>query len=141
MPEFAHSEDFPEECPPDDATEVEEERVLRLVRNTPPTIEDFVPLVIERPGRNFGNLLCQACGLSIYKNLEDVHRLQRRVGGHRDKPIAAGRIVPELGVVKPTPNRHADTHTTWWLYRGVDPSPLFEVDPELALAMDEEEGE
>lgn len=138
-PEFEHSEYFPTDCPPDDAIEVNTERVLRLVRNTPPTIDDFVPLVIEQAGRNFGNRLCQACGLSIYKELEDVHRLQRRVAAHRDKPIAVGDLVPEMGATRPTPTRREHSHITWWLYRGVDPSPGFVVDPGLALPVDDEE--
>ncbi len=68
-----------------------------------------------------------ACGLSVYRDLQDVRRLQARVAAHRGKPVAAGELTSELGVTKPTPTRKESSHTTWWLPDGVDPSPQFTI--------------
>ena len=117
---------FPNDCPPSKAGPAGG-TVFRLVRNNPPTRDDFVPLVLEQPEREFGKRLCQACGVSVYTDIEDVRRLQARVPGHRSKSIAKGELSPDMGLMMPTPTRKESTHTTWWLFEGVDPSPAFEV--------------
>lgn len=103
---------FPEQCPPAEAR-VDDLRVFRLVVNRPPTNQDFLPTLIEHPHRVFNaSVLCLACGVSVFKNIEDAKKTRKKFKPLRNKQIAAGVITKEDGCVLET---CADSHVTWWL--------------------------
>jgi len=103
---------FPDQCPPNSARE-EQLRVFRLVANCPPSIQDFVPVLIEQPHRKFDSTeLCLACGVSVFKNIEDANKRRKRFKPLRNKQIAVGLITQEDGLILET---CTDSHVTWWL--------------------------
>ena len=65
-----YREPLPENCPPDEAEEIAAPRlVYHLVRNNPPTDDDFQSQQAERPDRVFQDVTeCQARGLSVFAN-------------------------------------------------------------------------
>ena len=68
---------LPDDCPPDDAEKIDAARfVYRLVRNNPPTDDDFLSQRAERPDQIFRDVTeCQARGLSVFTNLNIAERL------------------------------------------------------------------
>ena len=76
---MTYREPLPENCPPDEAEEIHVPRVVyRLVRNNPPTDDDFRSQLAERTDRIFRNITeCQAHGLSIRTDLESTMELMR----------------------------------------------------------------
>lgn len=116
---------FPGGCPPDGA-EVATGVVLRLVSNNPPAQEDFRPWAVENGRVLQSAAACKSCAMSVYDQLEDVRRLQRRVPGQRLKSVAQGVLTPEMGVTRLTPGKES-SHRSWWAPDALDPSAAFEV--------------
>lgn len=114
---------YPSCCPPDDATSAEGV-VFRLVRNDPPSADDFLPWSVEND-RVDKSTHCQSCAVSVFDRLDDVRQMQRRVPAQRPKPVAEGELKSEMGVTKPTGKNRG--HRSWWLPEGIDPSPAFRV--------------
>lgn len=105
---------FPEQCPPIDARK-DELAVFRLVSNSPPTSDDFLPKIKEDPHRKFSNEnSCIACGVSVFKNIDDVLKMRERFKPLKNKTVAYGIIMPEDGVVKETGK---PSHITWWVQK------------------------
>lgn len=103
---------FPDQCPPEEAR-ADELLVYRLVANRPPSADDFLPALIEQPHRDFELAkLCLACGVSVFKNIEDAKKRRERFKPLRHKYIAVGTIIQKDGLVLET---CADSHVTWWL--------------------------
>lgn len=103
---------FPDQCPPKNARE-DHLYVYRLVTSSPPSVQDFVPALIEQPHRKFeSTVLCLACGVSVFKNIDDADKQRKRFKPLRDKLIAAGFITKDDGLVLET---CAGSHVTWWL--------------------------
>lgn len=103
---------FPEQCPPAEAR-YDNVQVFRLVDGVPLSAEDFRPTVIEWPHRAFGaDKLCAACGVSVFRNLQDVLKTRARFNPLRNKKIARGHITERDGLVLET---FEPTHMTWWL--------------------------
>lgn len=103
---------FPEQCPPAEARN-DNVQVFRLVDGTPLSAEDFRPAVIEHPHRPFGSdKLCVACGVSVFRNVQDVIAKRNRFAPLRNKKIARGHITESDGLVLET---FEPTHMTWWL--------------------------
>lgn len=115
---------YPDRCPPAEATPAAGV-VLRLVRNDPPSADDFLAWCVEN-GKLLKSRPCQSCAVSVFDTLEDVRKLQRRVPGQRPKPVAQGELKSEMGVTKPTPAKER-SHRSWWIPEGLDPSPAFRV--------------
>jgi len=115
---------YPDRCPPAGTTPAEGV-VLRLVRNDPPSADDFLPWSVENR-RVDKSKPCQSCAVSVFDRLDDIRKMQRRVPGQRSKLVAEGELKSEMGVTKPTEKRNR-THRSWWLPEGIDPSPVFHV--------------
>jgi len=113
---------FPAECPPQDAAP-SADAVFRLVQKDQPQPDDFLPWCIENE-RMDKKKPCMSCGISVFDELADLRRMQRRVPSQRMKFVARGILHPELGVSKPTGK---PTHRSWWMPEGADPSPTFKV--------------
>lgn len=117
---------FPEQCPPVDARK-DELAVFRLVSNNPPTSGDFLPTIKESPPhRDFSDeVLCIACGVSVFKNIDDIVKKRTRYKALRDKKVARGIIMPNDGLVKET---FGLSHVTWWLQTEEPHATFFEVE-------------
>lgn len=103
---------FPDRCPPRDARQDELE-VFRLVSGALPSADDFLPSIVATPHRNFPpDTACIACGVSVFKKLEDILARQQRYKGLRSKAVAKGTITSADGVVLETLQ---PSHVTWWL--------------------------
>ncbi len=123
-PTWAWPSFYPDLCPPAEATPAEG-TVLRLVRNDPPRADDFRPWSVEN-GRVARSKPCQSCAVSVFDQIDDVRRMQRRVPSQRVKPVAEGELHPEMGVTKLSPRRYR-SHRSWWIPDGLDPSPEFRL--------------
>jgi len=53
-----------------------------------------------------------ACGVSVFKNIDDILRKRERFKPLRNKKVASGIIMPDDGFVKET---YEPSHVTWWL--------------------------
>jgi hypothetical protein len=121
---MAWPEHFPKECPPNDGANAAG-RFYRLVDGNPPVPTDFVSHFVKFPGKEWGDGRCQACGLSVYKDVADLQRMQKRVKGMRKMLIAAGALT--FGTIKFTDTKPGGSHHTWWVPVGNNPAPLFKV--------------
>jgi hypothetical protein len=104
---------FPNNCPPDDAVEPNH-RVYRFVGNNPPTQLDFLSHKERFSSRNFGEKECEACGLSVYTDLDDAKLARRNVPGMAKKMLAQCDLRSDDGRIKPTPSISGQSHHTWW---------------------------
>jgi hypothetical protein len=103
---------FPDQCPPAEARN-DNVQVFRLVDGAPLSAEDFLPTFIEQPHRPFdADKFCAACGVSVFRNVQDVVQKRSRFKPLRGKKIARGRITEVDGRVLET---FEPTHMTWWL--------------------------
>ena len=113
---------FPENCPPVDS-EPASGYVYRLIEGTIPDEMDFKPYRELSPDRNFAASECQACGLSVYRDLKDVRQLRNRVPRMRRKSVAVGALSPDLGRILNTPSLSYQSHHTWWQPEDEDMKP------------------
>ena len=104
---------FPNDCPPDDAKDTDN-KVFRFVADSPLTMSDFRIYKEMHPNQVYGRLECQACGLSVYLDYNDVVEAKRNIPGFSKKQIAVGQLIPGDGVIKPTPSLKDSSHHTWW---------------------------
>jgi hypothetical protein len=113
---------FPEQCPPDTASDVRGE-LFRFVTHKPPDASDFVSHYSL--GKKFDKgKLCQACGLSVLLTEADVKECLKTSPFFRKKYIARGRVAPEWGKIAQTGK---GAHHTWWVTEGKNPEVLFDV--------------
>ena len=76
---MTHREPLPDDCPPDEAEEINSpDLVYRLVHNIPPIHDDFRSQRAEKPIAQFNVSECRARGLSVFTNLSDAERQTRR---------------------------------------------------------------
>ena len=105
-------DDWPADCPPNDAEEASGE-FYRLVKTNPPAAEDL-STHHERGTRPKDP--CLRCGLSIFRSRDDAEH-QSRIFPKLGKIIGKGILQPEHGKTKRTGKL---THTTWWIAVGID---------------------
>ena len=107
---MTYREPFPDDCPPDEAEEITSPRLIyRLVRNNPPTDQDFVS---QRPDRVFRNISeCQARGLSVRTNLDSAMEL-RGLRTMRGTMLCQVRLDYSAGRIMQT--GEDPHHSTWW---------------------------
>lgn len=106
---------FPASCPPPQA-HVAEFEAFRLVSTAPPSGDDFVAHSVA--GLPFpAEELCRACGLSVYRDLNDAKRARARYKPLKNKLIARGFIKGTDGVVMQTST--PPSHYTWWVATAV----------------------
>lgn len=109
--------DFPEDCPPEQATPASG-TYYRIVRNDPPESSDFVSvyhlnrrraeIAIKRGERT----QCETMGLSVYANRNDAAANARRFKNIGDK-IARITLRAESGKTLKTDGGYP-SHYTWW---------------------------
>jgi hypothetical protein len=71
---------------------------------------------------------CRACGLSVYRDLNDAKNARARYKPLRDKKIARGHITESDGVVMQTST--PASHYTWWMKTATPEACFSEVEPE-----------
>ena len=109
---MTYREPLPDDCPPDTAEDITSSRVFyRLVRNIPPTDDDFRSQRAERPNRIFRDVTeCQARGLSIFASIDVAAQLSKS-GSLRGTTVCRVTLAPGAGRIQPTGRR---SHHTWW---------------------------
>lgn len=107
---------YPENCPPDDA-EKPSGLVFRFTYKAKSSRADFKPY--HREGKEWKNdcQTCQACGISVYTDLNEVLRVQKRTPAARNKFIARYEVNENDGLIKNTPG-NSPNHHTWWIVEG-----------------------
>ena len=125
---MTYRELLPEDCPPDDAEEVTGPRVVyRLVRNNPPTDEDFRSQRAENPERVFPEVTeCQTRGLSVWVDLTDATDLLR-LRNMRGRLVCQVQL--DLGAGHLMQTGRYLSHRTWW------PLADFDILTECSLVM------
>lgn len=121
---MAWPDHFPENCPPTDGANARGD-FFRFVDNNPPVADDFRSYYHLKPGHDWGDKLCQSCGLSVFRDIADLRRMQKRAKGKRQSMIARGTLT--FGTVKHTDPKPSGTHHTWWVPEGSNPVPLFRI--------------
>ena len=118
---------FPDGCPPQDAQPATGE-VYRLVKKNPPESKDFIPTRKKQPSKDFGEKECEACGLSVLRNVEDAVRVKSRAPGMKKRLVAKGTLNPHLGRIKRTPSKKfGQVHHTWWAPTDIQPWSVFRI--------------
>ena len=120
------SDHFPTNCPPKDAKPASGD-VFRLVKKNLITNKDFITLAQRKSDEDYGKDQCKACGVSVYRDINDARKMRKRVRPMRKKKIAKGTLRPNLGYILDTPSFHEKTHITWWVPVGVKPQSIFSV--------------
>ena len=114
---MTYREPLPDNCPPDEAEEIAALRVVyRLVRNNPPTDDDFRSQRAEKPTGQFDVSECQARGVSVFANPRDAERQTRR-RNLKGLVVCQVNLTAGAGRMKKTGGR---SHHTWWLYDDYD---------------------
>ncbi len=104
-------EPLPEGCPPSEADEITQARVVfRLVHTDLPTGCDFRSKRSERPNDQFGVSECQALGLSVFSQVNDA-RKQLKIPALKGMLICQVTLVKGAGYLMKTGRR---SHFTWW---------------------------
>ena len=113
---------WPEACPPDEASDAEG-IVFRLVDRDPPAASDFVTHF--ESGKMPKAPQCLRCGLSVFRDLRDaIH--QRELFPKLGRYVARGRLLPQDGKTMLTTGR-MPTHTTWWPFPEIQRAGPFSV--------------
>ena len=117
-------------CPPNDAEVINEITVYYLVRGYPFDKDDFKSKIEEKPQRFKGkpdNIRCQAHGLSVYTDINDVFATQEIFNHLKEYKVVVGMLTRKCGVIKKTPARGRKTHHTWWPFQNIDRSVYFKM--------------
>lgn len=113
-------DEFPEDCPPPEASEIGEPIIVyRLSDGVPARARDFKSLWQRRPGDQdlMGVRECQAKGLSVFTDLADARGalIEKGSGYVVELELSAG-----MGALQETPSRSRRSHCTWWPEHGID---------------------
>lgn len=104
-------ESLPDGCPPSESEELSSERVVsRLVRNNPPTEDDFRSQRSERPLVVFDVSECLARGVSVYERQADCEKT-RKLPRFRRSHVCRVRLKSGAGHLQQT---FKPSHHTWW---------------------------
>lgn len=106
-----YREQLPDDCPPFDAWLVEDDLdVFRLVRQSPPTDEDFQSQRAEKPDAVFNVSECIARGLSVFTDRRDCERASK-LPTLMGRQVCLVRLTRGAGSIEQTGR---PSHHTWW---------------------------
>ena len=112
-------EPLPDDCPPDDADEIVEPRIVyRLVRIDTPSLDDFRSFRALNPDRELRNVTeCQMRGVSVFMNLKGVDsvRQRRNLRGMLICEVALDKGAGRILLTNPE-----TSHCAWWPLAGFD---------------------
>ena len=104
-------EPLPEDCPPPEAEEIGQVRVVfRLVRTDPPTGSDFFSQRAEKPNNQFNVPECRARGLSVFSEVREAEK-QLKIHTLKGRVICQLTLDKGAGYMLQTGRR---SHFTWW---------------------------
>lgn len=108
-----YREPLPDDCPPPDAEELVEPRIVyRLVRNNPPGLDDFRSFRALNPDRELRNVTeCQMRGVSVFINLKGVDAVRQRRNLRRTLICA---VVLDKGAGRILLTNPETSHCAWW---------------------------
>lgn len=108
-----YREELPAHCPPPAAQVVTQPRVVfRLVRRHLPGLHDFCSQRAEKPDQPFmGVTECQACGLSVFTELEACKKLLL-LRHLQSRAVCKVQLEDGAGCIMQTGRKSA--HHTWW---------------------------
>ena len=110
-------EPLPDECPPDDAEEINGTLILyRLVNDKTVTEGDFDSNRYLFPTMKFRVDECHARGVSVFANQGDIQRILK-MRRHREKRICIVELSEGAGYIRPNGR---DSHHTWWPFAKYD---------------------
>lgn len=106
-----YRDELPENCPPPEAEEIAEPRVVyHFARRVPPARRDFRTTLARQPGKFFPpRERCLAAGLSVFGDAAVCEAWQRR-GRFRGSVIAAVSLEAGAGSILKT---GGPSHYTW----------------------------
>lgn len=112
-----YREPLPNDCPPPEASEIADPRIVfRLVRLDPPTLDDFRSQRDEQPTASFRLSECQARGLSVFAVQGDC-QLAAKLPKFRGRLVCRVNLRVGSGFIQQT-NR--PSHHTWWPFANYD---------------------
>lgn len=118
---------WPDGCPPADAEDANG-TVYRIVKNNPADEEDFK--THHEAGTQPNAPACLRCGVSVWGDKQaalHMHSLYPKMGDY----VAWGMLQPDHGLMKLTGSK--PTHTTWWVYDGVERAGIFDSVEEVMV--------
>ena len=108
---MTYREPLPEECPPDEAEAITRpQTVFRLVRQNPPSDDDFRSQRALKPNNQFRVPECQARGLSVFSQIKDARKQLKM-------PILKGMLICHVTLDKGAGyilRTGRQSHLTWW---------------------------
>ena len=108
---MTYREPLPDDCPPEESEDITEPLIVfRLVRNNPPTDDDFKSQRAEKPTRNFGVSECMARGVSVFKECAAAEKMSK-ARNLRGTMVCRVELNRGAGRVQRTGSR---SHYTWW---------------------------
>jgi hypothetical protein len=121
--EYCWPADFPEGIPEELDVIPAEGKVYRLVKNTPPTEDDFLMHRVEYPRYKYSqNDIPKSYGVSFWTRLSRIQRIRKnypkpeQFGG---RVVVSGELCGGLGVIPSEVAR--DGHVTLWTQEGAKP--------------------
>ncbi|NOT13968.1 MAG: hypothetical protein HOP21_00040 [Methylotenera sp.] len=105
---------FPTNCPPLDQSAYEG-FIYRHIQGDTPTTEDFISWAQKSPKKDFKEMQCQACGLSVFIDETASLNIGARVPALRGKKVAKYHFQKSDGVLKHTQSNNNEHHHTWWV--------------------------
>lgn len=111
QPTYDWAEELPPNCPPETAVAPQYEIFYRLVKQIPPTQEDFYSHRKLYPQKTFHATECRAHSLSVFSSLEECAKLLK-LPLHKQKKVVQLILPPESGVILHTGTQLS--HYSWW---------------------------
>ena len=108
---------MPEDCPPQEATQIEQSRVFfRLVAQFPPAERDFESVwSLQQSRRKNLDDECTAKGISLF-DTPDAAEAMTKLRPLADKIVCKVNITPESGMII----QGRSHHYTWWPFSNYD---------------------
>lgn len=121
-----YPESFPEGCPPKESQECRL-KVYRLTKGEIVTEQDFKSYKDLGINKVLKEYPFAEYGLSVYTSYEELKKVCRSTPSLKKKfkNIASGTTYECTGVVQKTPLKNQETHYTWWVCKGINPSNFF----------------
>jgi hypothetical protein len=123
---------LPTQCPPKEARSDDIE-LYRLIENSPPNPDDFIPLAFElkTPHMQFNDHMnCCSHGLSAFKNIDGAIKWRKKYKKKfKNHKISKGVITRNDGMVLETFQK---PHMTWWVSTDQPEKGFVEVEEHVA---------
>jgi hypothetical protein len=124
---------YPDKCPPEDAY-FYDGILYRFTNRNNPSARDFKSFYENDPQKNWGELACQARGLSVVKCILGIREMRAAIPALRKKKVSKAIISSNYGMLANTPSSSSQNHCTWWVPQSIsEPEQLFTATEESEL--------